>query len=146
VPEIRRADPAARRQAVAILIVGTVVGALLILAFERYRPVLRDWLGSDPRAAASRARLLLAALAGAVSLPLLAFAFYCWRLGASVLRTAQYPPPGRRVARDATVLEGAAAVRRGRAFRIMGVGLGVMAIGLWLVLWRLARALAPRGP
>jgi hypothetical protein len=35
--DLRRADPAARRQAVLFLVVAALIGALVIVAFERYR-------------------------------------------------------------------------------------------------------------
>ena len=46
--EVRRTDPATRRQAVVFIILAAVVGTLLIAAFERYRTPLRDWLLSEP--------------------------------------------------------------------------------------------------
>jgi hypothetical protein len=39
--EIRRADPAARRRAVLLVVLGALVGSLLIAGFERYGPALR---------------------------------------------------------------------------------------------------------
>ena len=42
--EVRRADPAARRLTVLLVIVGVLVATLLIVGFERYRTLLRDWL------------------------------------------------------------------------------------------------------
>jgi hypothetical protein len=35
--DTRRADPAARRQAVLLVVVGAVVGTVLLVALERYR-------------------------------------------------------------------------------------------------------------
>ena len=140
--EIRRADPAARRQAVWLLIVGMLVGGLLILAFERYGAPLREWVGSDPRDARQRIKLALVLLAVLLSVPVVAFAAYLWAFGAKVLRTQQFPPPGYRVIRDTPVVAAQAATMRGHAFRILALGLGAASLLLWLMLWRLARALA----
>jgi hypothetical protein len=41
--DVRPADPAVQRRAVLVLVVGTCVAALLIVAFERYRIPLSDW-------------------------------------------------------------------------------------------------------
>ena len=98
--EVRRADPAARRQAVVLVVLGAVVGALLILGFERYRTPLRDWLLSEPGELGYRVRLVFFLSAAVLSAPLVAFAVYLWSLGAKVLRARQFPPPGYRVIRD----------------------------------------------
>jgi hypothetical protein len=42
--EVRRADPAARRLALLLVIVGVLVATLLMVGFERYGTPLRDWL------------------------------------------------------------------------------------------------------
>ena len=144
--EIRRADPGARRQVTWLLIVGTLVGILLILGFERYRASLREWIGSDPRQAADRITLALVVVAVLLSAPVLAFAAYLWAYGGHVLRTQQCPPPGYRVLRDTPVIVGLAARMRGLAFRVLAACLGVASIVLGVLLWRLARTLAASPP
>ena len=89
--EIRRADPAARRQAVWLLIIGTLVGGLLILAFERYRRPLREWMGSDPRDAAHRIKLALVLLAVLLSTPGVARSASCAQSSAIWSRSADAP-------------------------------------------------------
>ena len=141
--ETRRADPAARRHAACLLILGALVGSLLIARFARYRTPLRDWLVSDPRAAPHRVKLALVLSAALLTAPMVAFAVCFWRFGDTILRAGQFPPPGHRVMRDTPVLDGPAAVRRGRAFKILALGLVVAFAVMWLLLWRLARTLAP---
>ena len=87
--DVRRADPAARRQAVLFLVVGAFVGTLLIVAFERYRIPLRDWVLAEPGATAQRVRLVFLLLAPLLLAPLLAFATYLWSLGGRVLGAAR---------------------------------------------------------
>jgi hypothetical protein len=139
--EVRRADPAARRRALLFVIVSALVGTVLIAGFEHYRTPLRDWLGSEPGDLTHRATLVFFLAAAVLSAPLLAFAAYLWSLGAKVLRAREFPPPGSRVIRDTPVIEGQAAVRRGRALRALALGLGVASALLCLLLWQLARAL-----
>jgi hypothetical protein len=141
--EIRRADPTARRHATWLLILGALVGSLFIAGFERYRTPLREWLLSDPRAATHRVKLALVLSAALLTAPIVAFAVYFWRFGDTILRARQFPPPRHRVVRDTPVLDGPAAVRRGRAFKILALGLVVASAVLWLLLWRLAPTLAP---
>ncbi len=140
--EVRKADPAARRQVVLTVVLGVFVGALLIVGFEWYGNSLRDWVGSQPSELPPRLRLLLLLIAILVSVPLVAFGVHLRSLGAKVLRAQQWPPPGHRVLRDTPVVGGRAAMVRGRAFKLMALGLGVASALLWLLLWRLAQLLS----
>jgi len=140
--DIRRADPAARRQAILLVILGALVGSLLIVGFERHRAPLREWLLSEPAEFAYRVKLLFLLSAAALSAPLLALAVYLWSVGAKVLRAGQFPPPGYRVMRDTPVIDGQAAVSRGRAFKSLALCLGGASVLLWVFLWWLARTLA----
>lgn len=144
--EIRKADPRARRQAVWLLIAGTLVGVLLILGFGRYSGSLRTWIKSDPTAVAHRLTLALVGLSIVLSAPAIAFAVYLWALGGRVLRAEEFPPPGYRVIRDTPVVGGQGARVRGHAFRILAACLVVTTLLLWLMLWRLARLLAAGAP
>ena len=79
--EVRRADPAARRQAVRFVILGALIGTVLIVGFERYRTPVRDWLLFKPEELAHRVKLVFLLSAVVLSAPLLAFAVYLWSLG-----------------------------------------------------------------
>jgi len=136
--EIRRADPAARRHAVLFVVLGALVGALLIVGFERYRIPFQDWLLSGPGASAHRVKLVFLLSATALSAPPVAFAVHLWLLGAKVLRAQQFPPPGYRVIRDTPILTGRAAMSRGRGFKVLALCLGLASVLVWLLLWRLA--------
>ena len=142
--EVRRADPVVRRQAVLLVVLGTVVGALMILGFERYRTPLRDWLLSEPGEQARRVKLVFSLMAALLSAPLVAFAAYLWSLGAEVVRAGVFPPPGYRVIRDTPVIAGPAAVLRGRGLKALAVCLGVASALLWLLLWWLSRVFSER--
>jgi len=135
--DIRRADPNARRKVVLILFVGACVGAVLIVAFERYRMPLADWVLADPRASAQRARLVLVVLAILLLAPLLAFAAYLWSLGERVVRAEEFPPPGLRVIRDTLVITGERAVSRGRLLKAFALGCSIASAVLGFLLWRL---------
>ncbi len=136
--EIRRADPAVRRRAVSLAVLGTVVGALLILGFERYRTPLRDWLLSEPGERAGRVKLVCLLAAFLLSAPVVAFAAHMWSVGAGVVRAGVFPPPGYRVIRDTPVIAGRTAVLRGRGLKALALCLGVASALLWLLLWWLA--------
>ncbi len=140
--DVRRADPAARRQAVLFLVVGAFVGTLLIVAFERYRIPLRDWVLAEPGATAQRVRLVFLLLAPLLLAPLLAFATYLWSLGGRVLGAREYPPPGLCVIRDTPVITNEAALSRGRLLKLLALGCGIASVVLGLLLWRFASLLS----
>ena len=84
--EVRRADPAARRLAMLLVIVGVLVATLLIVGFERYGALLRDWLLSEPGELGYRVRLVFFLSAAVLSAPLVAFAcqsLVAWCQGAT---------------------------------------------------------------
>jgi hypothetical protein len=143
--EVRRADPAVRRQAVLILVVGTILGALLIVGFQRYHIPIRDWIRSEPGASAQRANWALLLLAAFLIGPLLGLATYLWSLGGRVLRAREFPPPGLRVIRDTPVITGEGAISRGRLLKLLALGCGIASVALGLLLWRLASLLSGHG-
>ena len=136
--EVQKADPAARRQALLVIVFAAATGALLIAGFEHFR----EWLSSEPAETARRAKLAVYVSAFILSAPVIAFAIYLWLLGARVLRAQQFPPPGFRVILDTPVVGGQGAVTRGHAMQILAVFLGLSAALLWLFLWWLARTIS----
>lgn len=134
--EIRRADPTARRQALALVVLGAILGIVLLCAFELYREPLLGWLRAQP----SRVSVIFLLLAGMLSVPLFALAAYLWFLGAKVERSELFPPAGLRMVRDTTVITGTAAVRRGRVLKVLAVALVFVAGLLCVVLWSLTKA------
>ncbi len=136
--DVRRTYPDARRHAVLLLSIAAVVGALLILAFERYRIPLRDWTLAEPRKSAQRVQFIFLLVATLLLVPLLTLAAYLWSLGATVLRAREFPPPGRRVIRDPPVIVGEAAVAHASQLKVLAVGCGIACAMLGVLLWRLA--------
>ena len=110
--EVRRADPAARRTAALVLVAGTRAGALLLVAFTRYRVALSDWVLAlaDPGSTAQRVKLVLLLPAAVLLAPLLALAVYLCAVGGRVVRAREFPPPGLRVIRDTPIVTGERAV------------------------------------
>jgi hypothetical protein len=135
VAEIRRADAGARRKALLVL-VGIVVGALAILAFAPFG----EWLASQPGEMAHRIKLVFFLAGIILSAPLVAFAAYFWTLGATVLRTREFPPPGQPVIIDTPVVRDRAAVRRGRALQVLALCMAAACLLLLMLLWELGSA------
>jgi hypothetical protein len=139
--EIQKADPAARRQALLVVLCAAAIGGLLISGFEHLRDPFREWLLSEPSETARRGKLAVYVSAFVLSAPLIAFAVYLWLLGARVLRAQQFPPPGFRVIRDTPVVRGPAAVTRGQVIQVLALLLGVGGALLWLFFWWLAQSI-----
>jgi hypothetical protein len=139
---VQKADAGARRKALLIVAFGTVVGALLIIGFDRYRMAFLDWLVSEPEELSYRLGLICFIGSVLGSVPVFAFAIYLWSLGRRVMRDQRFPLLGQRVVRDTLILEGQAALARGRIFRIMAVSLGVAGVVLCYAFWRLVAVLS----
>lgn len=77
--EIRRDDRTTRRQALILVVVGAVTGAVLLLALEVYEDPLLDWLRSELR---ERMTIVFSLVAAMLSGPVLALAVYLWLLAA----------------------------------------------------------------
>jgi hypothetical protein len=142
VAEIRDRDDVKRtgrrRGRLAVAAIATVAGAALLLAFERYRPELEAWVRAVPSARAP----VLGALVALICLPLIGIAGYLWSLGGRVVRTRMYPLPGSAVVGGARVVEGAAALRRGRALQALAGVLAAAGAILMILLWRLWQLLS----
>jgi hypothetical protein len=136
--EIRRADPAARRQALIIVVVGAVTGASLLLALEVYQDPLLDWVRSQPR---ERMTVVFSLVAAMLSAPVFALAVYLWLLAAKIVKTEVFPPSGLRLIRDTTRITGSTALLRGRMLKGIAVCLAIVSGLSCLAFWWLVRVL-----
>lgn len=139
--DILRADPLTRRRAATIVVLGAVVGGIAILAFDRYRPWLEQWILSDPERAGQRITAVTILLVLMLTIPSYAFAAHLWVRGRRVRRSRRFPLEGERVFRDTPILHGEAAAVRGRVLECLAAALAVMATGIGVALWLVVRAL-----
>jgi hypothetical protein len=140
--DIQRADPSAKRRAVLLVIFGSFIGGSVLYAFKQSWPSIERWLLSDPEQLPDRLATLRGFLVSVTTVPLLAFAVHLWGRGARICRHQRFPLEGERLVRDTLVVRGEAAAIRGRILQCLAVALAVLAVGLVVVLWRLA-AMAP---
>ena len=114
-PEIQKADPRARRNALWLFAVTVVAGSAL-LAWIELSPV---GLGPERFAQSPGAVVLMLA----ILLALAAWAaVYAWRTGRRVVSAERFPPPGMLVVRDTPVHTG----RRARLTGYVMMGLAVL--------------------
>jgi hypothetical protein len=135
--KVQKAEPGARRKALLLVGLGTLTGALLISGFELCRRSILNWLLSEPEKLSYRAGLLCFFTSVMGSAPLFGVSAYLWSLGGRMIRIQRFPLPGHRVVRETPILEGRAALARGRVFKIMAVLFGVAGGMLCYAFWRL---------
>ena len=140
--EIRRADPALRRQVLLGLLLALLVGAGLIAGFERHRIPIHDWLLSELAAPAQGVPVAFVLLVVILVTPLLALAGGLWALGRRIMRAREFPPPGMRVVRDTPVITGAAAATRGWILKAFALFFAIASLVSGFLLWRLVSLLS----
>lgn len=136
--ELQRADSRARAYAVAIVVVGTLLGGAALALLQSQRDDLIAWMVENPL------RLKTSILGGVVVLfliPLLLASVWAWRLGTRVLDEGRFPPQGMKVVRDTVVVLGVQARRRGRLLQGLGVMFVIAGGGMLLVALRLVALL-----
>lgn len=139
-PAIEPADAPTRRRAIGIVAVGAVVGGFLIWTMEHWLAPIHGWVRADP---SQRLWVVLLVLALLMAVPMLGVGAYLWRLGARVVAARRFPLPRHRVVHDTVIVEGPAAVTRGRWLKVLGLGLALAAAALGFMIWRLAALFSP---
>ncbi len=135
---IVKADKQARRLAGMILAVGLLLGLLLLWVL----PWAQQYLEQQGPHATLRVVQIATAI---VFLGFLPFSAYFYWYGRRAVRSRQTPPPGTRVFRDTKVIEGDAAVTRGRLAMVLAGALLVISLlgGLYFP-YRLGKLFADR--
>jgi hypothetical protein len=130
-PSVQRADPAARRRAIGIVIAMAILGTAGCIALDTWLDDLRELEARAARAA------LLQWLAGATAVTALTttiVGIYLWRLGRRIVTALHFPPPGMPVIRDTVILQGKPARIRGLLIQGTGLALGLLGLALAAVM------------
>jgi hypothetical protein len=138
--EIQPADTKARQKAVRILVVSSLVGLCAILLFEYYRDDIQTWLEDNIAILTRNTSLVFIAALVFIS-PILALGNYLFKLGVRIIQCKRFPPANYAVSRDARVIEGSAAVRRGRLLQLLSIFLMITAGTLPVIIWQIFRTL-----
>jgi hypothetical protein len=144
--ELHRADPRARRNALMVLLGGTLAGLILLALVESAGDDLRRWITSDPRGFDMRFRVVTWCFALLACGPILGFATYLWMFGRRVISEGRFPPSGVAMLADTIVLRDAQARARGRLLQALAGLLAVAASGLAVLILRLPSLLQTRLP
>ena len=138
--EVQPADPGARRKAIWVVGVTTLLGVCAILAFEYFQGDLQEWLERNIGYLVRHPVLVFLAGLAFVS-PVVVAGIYLLVLGSRAVRTRRFPPPGYAVVRDTPVHHGVQAIRRGRIIQLVSLLVMVAAVTLPLILAIIFRTL-----
>lgn len=143
-PDIEKADPKARRRAIAIVAAAALVGGMAVYLLDKNRPQLAAWFEertefwlAHPEVIAFGCFVLM--------LPIIGIAIYLWRFGATIVAAKRFPPPGIPVVRDTVILLDARAIYRGRLMQALSVLLLVSSVSLPVAIWYVLRLLGNAG-
>jgi hypothetical protein len=141
--DIQRADPHARRTAVILIIVASLVGLALIAAAQSQLGALQKFLADNPEKLHANLRIITWALIVAVVRPVWLANIYLWRLGSRIVASGMFPPPGMTVITDTIVLRDTEARKWGRVLQFLAAVMGAAALGFAVAVWRLASLIRP---
>jgi hypothetical protein len=136
--EIQRAHPSARRRAVLLVIIGAVMGGAALFALEESLPSIKRWLLSDPEQLSQRLATLTGFFVLLTVVPLFALAIDLWFRGVRIRQHRRFPIGDEGLVRDTLIVHGEAAVTLGWVLQCLAIALATLALGLAVVLWRLA--------
>jgi hypothetical protein len=138
---IQKADPAARRKAIWVICVASILGVSAILAFQSLQEDFQAWLASNIDFLLENPIVVFVVSLVFVS-PVLAVGVYLFLFGNRTARAQRFPPPGYTVVRDTVVLEGPKGRKRGRVIQILSLFSLCMAGAIPFVMWYVFRSLA----
>jgi hypothetical protein len=125
--EVQKADPAARKKAVLLLLIFAVLGAGSFYIVEATKYDLADWVETNATAILNDLKIIAVALV-VLFTPVYLALYHFFSLGSRIARTQRFPPPGLAVIRDTKIITGDTAILRGRILQILSVTIALMTI------------------
>jgi hypothetical protein len=142
--QMQPADPAARRKAIVIVVVATLIGLCAILAFEYYKQDIQLWLEHNLLYLIQNPWLV--SLVGLLmAAPVIAASVYLLVLGQRTVRAQRFPPPHCAVSRPTPILEGRRAQRRGRLIQLLSLLILAAASAVPFAFWSILRVVGNAG-
>lgn len=140
--EIQKADPKARKKAIWIVLVASILGTLILLpfSFSSSNTMFQTWMESKLLYAV-RYPLLAAGISGVLITPILCAALYLFQYSRKCVASEKIPPPGYSVIKDTPVLRGSSAITRGRLVQILSMILCFASISIPLMIWYIFHSL-----
>lgn len=138
---IQRADPRARKIAILIIGIVSLLGISLISAVQTFEPEISSWLEANDDWLAGHPQAVFWTFLGLIS-PILATTLYLFNYARLAAKAQRLPPPGYAVIRDTRIIEGISAVRRARIVQVLTASIALLAGAVPVAMWYIFRALA----
>ena len=133
--KIQKADPAARRRGIILVLLFVIP---LVLLMQLAESTMQGWLEKHLIEAAGNP-LKFAAFAALFSLPLAGFAMYLYALGRRVISDNRFPPHNMKTIRDTRIVTGKSARLRGIVLLGLAIGFLLMTFVIPVVFWIVLR-------
>ncbi len=144
--EIQRADPAARKKALFLVLILAGVGVVVLWALDSAFTRVQEDVDLNPAEAVSLMVSIVRILAAMIAISAMGMAVWVWLLSSRILKAGRFPPPGTALVRDVRILRGAPARMRARLGFIAAGLCAVGGIVLPLMLLRLVRLITAVPP
>ncbi len=131
---IQKADPEARRKAIKSILIALAVGAVLFLIFDRLIGNVNVWIEHNAELLVEHHHLAFLLMLIPVA-PVIILSIVLLRYAGRIIKTQRFPPPNTPVIRDVRVVEGQAAVWRGRIAQLLCWIILLAAAAIPLLIW-----------
>lgn len=131
---IQKADPEARRKAIKSLLIGLAVGTVLFLLFDGLVGNVNVWIEENATLLVEHHYLAFLLMLIPVA-PVIGLSIYLLRFAGRVVQSKRFPPPDTPVIRDVRIIEGKAAVWRGRISQLLCWIILLAAAAIPLLIW-----------
>jgi heme A synthase len=131
---IQKADPVARRKAIKSILIGLAVGAVLFLLFDGLIGNVNVWIEDNAELLVEHHYLAFLLMLIPVA-PVIGFSIYLLRYAGRIVQAERFPPPDTQVIRDVRIIEGKAAVWRGRIAQILCWIILLASVAIPLLIW-----------
>jgi hypothetical protein len=132
--EIQKGDPDAKRKAIWLLVLCSIVGSVVLGSYSYFEAEIHRWiyrsidfLISNPLAVCLPALVFV--------IPILLFSVYLFIYGYRASQAKRMPPPGYSVVKDTVVLSGLKAIRMGRLVQFISLVLLLAGASIPGILW-----------
>lgn len=131
---IQKADPRARRKAIKVIIIGILVGAALFLLLDFFVGNINQWIEQNAEFLIKHHYVAFLVMLVPVA-PVIMLSAYLIRYAGKIVKAQRFPPPDTPVIRDVRVIEGRAAVIRGRVAQVLCWIILLAASAIPLLIW-----------
>ncbi|BBM82166.1 hypothetical protein [Candidatus Uabimicrobium amorphum] len=140
--EIIKADPQAKKKALAMLILGACFAMGVIFFSKNFFADIQQLAQKQPKQAFAKFQFFVLIIAGSMTIMLMGFAMWLTLLSRRIYVEQCFPPSGMKVLGDTKVIRGSAARRRACVGFLIAPCLLLCALGVPMIMWLLLQQMA----